>query len=43
MDSDLNDTENIPFGQDIDEYFAREVLPFAPDAWMDRSKDKNRM
>lgn len=36
----LNDTEKIPQKQDIDEYFAREVLPFAPDAWMDRSKDK---
>lgn len=38
--TDLNDTENIPFKQDIDEYFAREVLPFVPDAWMDRTKDK---
>ena len=27
-------------GKDIDEYFEREVLPYAPDAWMDRSKDK---
>nr|WP_297066783.1 hypothetical protein [Prevotella sp.] len=26
--------------QDIEEYFEREVLPFAPDAWMDREKDK---
>lgn len=26
--------------QDIEEYFETEVLPFAPDAWMDRSKDK---
>ena len=24
----------------IDEYFAREVLPYAPDAWIDRSKTK---
>ncbi len=39
-DSNLNDTEKIPQKQDIDEYFAREVLPFATDAWMDRSKDK---
>lgn len=39
-DSALNDTECIPFKEDIDEYFAREVLPFTPDAWMDRSKDK---
>lgn len=39
-DADLNDTEKIPMKQDIDEYFRREVLPYAPDAWMDRSKDK---
>lgn len=38
--TDLNDTESIPFKEDIDEYFAREVLPFVPDAWMDRTKDK---
>jgi hypothetical protein len=36
----LHDQERIPLKQDIDEYFAREVLPFAPDAWMDRSKDQ---
>ncbi len=40
IDTDLNDTENIPMKEDIDEYFEREVLPFAPDAIMDRSKDK---
>lgn len=39
-DGALNDTEKIPAKQDIDEYFKREVLPYAPDAWMDRSKDK---
>ena len=39
-DGNLNDTENIPFKQDIDEYFEREVLAFTPDAWMDRTKDK---
>lgn len=38
--TDLNDSENIPKKVDIDEYFDREVLPFVPDAWMDRSKDK---
>ena len=37
---DLRDTENVPFTDDIDEYFAREVLPYAPDAWIDRSKTK---
>lgn len=39
-DSDLRDTENIPLKEDIDEYFAREVLPFAPDAWIDEKKSK---
>ena len=39
-DGNLNDTENIPFKQDINQYFEREVLPFTPDAWMDRTKDK---
>lgn len=39
-DSSLRDTENIPLGQNIQRYFEREVLPYAPDAWMDRKKDK---
>lgn len=39
-DTELTDTEIIPFKKDIDEYFAGEVLPFVPDAWMDRTKDK---
>ncbi len=39
-DSNLRDTENVPLKEDIDEYFAREVLPYAPDAWIDRSKTK---
>lgn len=38
--SNLSDAEIIPKKVDIDEYFSREVLPFVPDAWMDRSKDK---
>lgn len=36
----LNDTEKIPMKQDIESFFECEVLPFIPDAWMDRSKDK---
>jgi len=40
QDTDLRDTESIKYKDDIDEYFAREVLPFAPDAWMDRGEDK---
>ncbi|WP_442795420.1 type I restriction-modification system subunit M [Pelobium manganitolerans] len=39
-DADLRDFENIPLKIDIDTYFKNEVLPFVPDAWMDRSKDK---
>ncbi|MGO9414631.1 MAG: N-6 DNA methylase [Syntrophobacteraceae bacterium] len=43
-DSDLTDYENVPFHEDIRDYFAREVLPYVPDAWVDEShtdkKDK---
>ena len=39
-DPALRDTENVPLTEDIDAYFAREVLPYAPDAWIDRSKTK---
>lgn len=37
---DLRDTENIPLKEDIQEYFKREVLPYAPDAWIDESATK---
>ncbi|MCF7220894.1 type I restriction-modification system subunit M [Marilutibacter chinensis] len=39
-DSKLRDTENVPLGQHIGEYFEREVLPHAMDAWIDESKSK---
>lgn len=39
-DASLRDTEDIPLKENIQEYFEREVLPFNPDAWMDRKKDK---
>ena len=39
-DNNLRDTENVPLVQDIDRYFEREVLPYAPDAWIDKSKTK---
>ncbi|WP_094607180.1 hypothetical protein SPSIL_058150 [Sporomusa silvacetica DSM 10669] len=39
-DVNLRDTENVPLKEDIKEYFAREVLPFAPDAWIDKKKTK---
>lgn len=34
------DTETIPLREDIDEYFNKNVLPYNPLAYMDRSKDK---
>lgn len=37
FDAELKDTENVPFGMDIDEYMATEVLPYAPDAVVDES------
>ena len=40
IDPALTDTETIPMKEDIDEYIAREVLPFVTDAWRDPSKDK---
>ncbi|WP_338760155.1 class I SAM-dependent DNA methyltransferase [Bernardetia sp. ABR2-2B] len=39
-DKDLKDTENVPMTENIDTYFAREVLPFAQDAWYDTTKMK---
>lgn len=38
-DKTLRDTENVPLKEDIQEYFEREVLPFAPDAWIDEKKN----
>ena len=39
-DTALRDTENVPLKEDIQTYFEREVLPFAPDAWIDEKKSK---
>ena len=39
-DSSLRDTENVPLGDDVKAYFKREVLPHAPDAWIDHDKTK---
>ena len=39
-DTSLRDTENVPLKEDIQEYFKREVLPYAPDAWIDKTKTK---
>ena len=39
-DSSLRDTENVPLTEDVAAYFKREVLPHAPDAWIDPDKTK---
>jgi type I restriction enzyme M protein len=39
-DTSLRDTENVPLSEDVEEYFKREVLPHAPDAWIDDEKTK---
>ncbi|ABS10564.1 type I restriction-modification system subunit M [Shewanella baltica] len=36
-DTDLTDYENVPYLDSIQDYFAREVLPHAPDAYIDES------
>ncbi len=39
-DADLRDTETVPLKESIETYFKREVLPHAPDAWIDHEKTK---
>jgi len=39
-DAALRDTENVPLSEDVETYFKREVLPHAPDAWIDHEKTK---
>ncbi len=39
-DSSKRDTEIIPIKEDIDDYMARNVLPYNPDAWIDTKKSK---
>ena len=39
-DASLRDTENVPLTEDVGAYFAREVLPHVPDAWIDEAKTK---
>jgi type I restriction enzyme M protein len=39
-DGSLRDTENVPLSEDVQAYFEREVLPHAPDAWIDHEKTK---
>ena len=40
VDPKRRDTETIPLKRDIEEYVKAEVLPYVPDAFPDRSKDK---
>jgi type I restriction enzyme M protein len=39
-DASLRDTENVPLSEKVETYFQREVLPHAPDAWIDHEKTK---
>ena len=39
-DTSKRDTEDISLTEDIETYINREVLPFNPDAWVDKSKTK---
>ena len=39
-DANLRDTENVPLTEDVEAYFKREVLPHAPDAWIDHERTK---
>lgn len=39
-DTPKRDTETIPLDEDMDAYFEREVLPYRPGAWIDKSKTK---
>ena len=39
-DSKNRDTEIVPWTEDIDEYMRKNVLPYAPDAWIDEKKTK---
>lgn len=39
-DASLRDTENVPLSEEVETYFRREVLPHAPDAWIDEEKTK---
>ncbi|MFF1626689.1 N-6 DNA methylase [Streptomyces sp. NPDC058272] len=39
-DADLRDFENVPLGENVEDYLKREVLPHVPDAWIDHTKTK---
>jgi type I restriction enzyme M protein len=37
-DPELRDTESVPLAESIEDFFAREVQPHVPDAWIDTEK-----
>jgi type I restriction enzyme M protein len=37
-DSELRDSESVPLSESVEAFFAREVKPHVPDAWIDESK-----
>ncbi|MFH9684850.1 N-6 DNA methylase [Streptomyces sp. NPDC017413] len=39
-DAELRDNENVPLGEDVEEYLKREVHPHVADAWIDHTKTK---
>lgn len=39
-DSKKRDKENVPLKEDVERYFAEEVLPHVPDAWIDFDKTR---
>ena len=41
-DSDLSDSERVPLGTDIVDYFEAEVLPHVSDAWINGDKQDAR-
>jgi type I restriction enzyme M protein len=40
MKNIITELTYVPLTENIDTYFAREVLPYAPDAWIDKKKTK---
>ena len=42
-DTSKRDTESVPLDEDVDAYFAREVLPYRPGAWIDKKQDQGRV
>lgn len=39
-DASKRSTENVPLDDDLDEYFEREIKPYNPEAWVDKTKTK---